>query len=136
MPLDVLDLGRRERWERSVREAAEGTSAPGEGSQPIQECVVVCGGTAGGIGHGRHCRARPGQVSGAGGEPRAGLANSGRQVPRSGLRSVSGRQEYGERPGRPAQHDGGMDDQAFEWVTLFSYENLPGCPRPDRLILV
>jgi hypothetical protein len=31
------------------------------------------------------------------------------------------------------RHDDNMDDQAFEWVTLFSYENVPGCPRPGRL---
>lgn len=29
-----------------------------------------------------------------------------------------------------------MDDQAFEWVTLFRYENVAGCPRAGDLMAV
>ncbi|SNS20419.1 hypothetical protein SAMN05216252_10473 [Actinacidiphila glaucinigra] len=28
---------------------------------------------------------------------------------------------------------GGMDREPDAWVTLFSYQNLPGCPRPAEL---
>jgi hypothetical protein len=28
----------------------------------------------------------------------------------------------------------GMDGPEIEWVTLFSYENLPGCPRPGLVM--
>ncbi|MFF0476373.1 hypothetical protein [Streptomyces sp. NPDC004284] len=34
------------------------------------------------------------------------------------------------------RHDDGMGDQTFEWVTLFCFENVAGCPRPGRLTAV
>ncbi|MEV6212013.1 hypothetical protein [Kitasatospora sp. NPDC051914] len=52
----LLDLSLGERGERLVRETAAGitcgSGAPREVVQPFQECVVVCSGAAGGIGHG------------------------------------------------------------------------------------
>ena len=29
-----------------------------------------------------------------------------------------------------------MDGPASDWVTLFRFENVPGCPRPGRLMAV
>ncbi|GHD43878.1 hypothetical protein GCM10010317_016950 [Streptomyces mirabilis] len=29
-----------------------------------------------------------------------------------------------------------MSEQASDWVTLFRFENVPGCPRPGRLMAV
>jgi hypothetical protein len=32
------------------------------------------------------------------------------------------------------QHDAHMSERTSEWVTLSSYENVTGCPRPARLV--
>lgn len=32
--------------------------------------------------------------------------------------------------------DMAVSEQAFDWVTLFRFENVPGCPRPGRLMAV
>jgi hypothetical protein len=29
-----------------------------------------------------------------------------------------------------------MDGHTSDWVTLFCFENVPGCPRPGRLMAV
>lgn len=29
-----------------------------------------------------------------------------------------------------------MDGHTSDWVTLFRFENIPGCPRPGRLMSV
>lgn len=52
----------------------------------------------------------------------AGSCASGGSAPRAMMAAMNG--------------DMAVSEQAFDWVTLFRFENVPGCPRPGRLMAV
>lgn len=51
-----------------------------------------------------------------------GLFTSGGSVPRAMMAAMNGHMA--------------MSEQASDWVTLFRFENVPGRPRPGRLMAV